>query len=232
MITLLHRGPPSETARRFVQLAGVVGIDARLTEVSVLSGGVLVASDHAVFALDIAASAAGAGAEDWASVVGRLPSDRPLLVLATVPSTECGRFVRDLTGRAIRGIAPHPGSDSTEFPRGGAALSRELAGSLYRRTPRTALVLQGVRVGAVTNIMTIGGELSFVRTDVAGRHVYVWASPTVFDMHRSMVAELEFEEALDQFIPDIVFLRAAFGERCWTNRSEAKQRRRVAAVGN
>jgi hypothetical protein len=47
--------------------------------------------------------------------------------------------------------------------------------------------------------------------------IFVWGSLRVFDIFRLLVAEKEFEEAADEYVPFIIFLRFAFGEQCWHN---------------
>jgi hypothetical protein len=72
-------------------------------------------------------------------------------------------------------------------------------------------------IGAeVETVMTFGeGLASFVSLRSDSSHVFVWSTPSVFDVDRPLEREIEFEESLDEYIPAIIFLRDGFGERCW-----------------
>jgi hypothetical protein len=47
--------------------------------------------------------------------------------------------------------------------------------------------------------------------------VFAWSTFDVFDVTRPLAAELEFEQAVEEFAPVIIFLRAAVRDYCWHN---------------
>ena len=61
--------------------------------------------------------------------------------------------------------------------------------------------------------MNVGESPAFLCVQVGKASVFVWSTFNVFDVHRPLLAEKEFEEALDEYIPAIIFLRAAFSAR-------------------
>jgi hypothetical protein len=67
--------------------------------------------------------------------------------------------------------------------------------------------------------MSLDREPSFVHTRVAGSDMFVWGTSQVLDVARPLAAERELEEAWDQVVPAVVFLRSALGDRCWHNPS-------------
>jgi hypothetical protein len=73
-------------------------------------------------------------------------------------------------------------------------------------------------MNSVTNgrvVMQLNETPAFIQIQIGRTNVFVWATLDVFDMHGLLSAEKEFEEAVDQFVPAVVFLRFAFGAYCW-----------------
>ncbi|MEO7725523.1 MAG: hypothetical protein ABIU29_12700 [Chthoniobacterales bacterium] len=65
--------------------------------------------------------------------------------------------------------------------------------------------------------MNLNGLPSFARRQVDLAEIFVWSTTAIFDVRRPLQAETEFELACDEYIPAIIFLRAAFDDRCWHN---------------
>ncbi|MFN0129752.1 MAG: hypothetical protein ACKV19_24060 [Verrucomicrobiales bacterium] len=145
----------------------------------------------------------------------------PLLILVTRSGPEMDTGLARLTGGRVTGVVEIPHADEVTFPEPASPTSQcssgVLAGQQYARilSPALGLVLPP---GADAEIvMEVAGHPTFVRIGGRSTPTFVWATPTVFDVERPLPAEREFEEALDAYVPGIVFLRAACGDRCWHN---------------
>jgi hypothetical protein len=219
VMTVVHGALPSEAASRMAHLACALGIETRFESLHHGRSAVRDQSSRDVCLLDVASfgEGAGHGIPDPAAVVQRLVGAGTLLVLSTSTGRVNDAIVRSLTSGAILGTRRADGADNVAFPVSGLRLSRELGGTSHPRRAGEALGLMLSRLDAATPAVSVGPVTTFARVESHGRQVFVWSTPTVFDMTKRITAELEFEEALDQFIPGIMFLRAAFGEACWTN---------------
>src|SRR5205085_6714296 len=66
-------------------------------------------------------------------------------------------------------------------------------------------------------IMSVDRMPALTRSQVGASTVFVWSTPAVFDAFRPLVQEREFEECGDEYVPALIFLRFAEGDRCWRN---------------
>jgi len=166
---------------------------------------------------------------DVASLAARLAPDQlellatqienrslPVLLLASA-AAPASAFLTRLTGGGVRGVEPHPAGGPVGFPANASLLASELAGQTYPRAGGGALKLVLGPAAGVEVLMTLGGAPALVKTRAGKADVFVWCADKVFDMRRLLPVEREFEEAADQYVPAIIFLRLAGGGRCWQN---------------
>lgn len=139
-----------------------------------------------------------------------------VLLLTTIAGQRANRFIEALTGGAVQRIDPVNGSASVSFVDTPSKVTGELASYSYPRKHGDALVVALVGAGAET-LMRLDRAPGFVRVPVGKATVFVWSTPRLFDIERALRAEIEFEEAPDEYIPAIIFLRFAFGQQCWHN---------------
>jgi hypothetical protein len=127
------------------------------------------------------------------------------------------RFLHELTDGSVNDVAPTTG-DEVAFAADGRHATGELAGHAFRRSVTPALHL-GIQSATFETLASIGGRPTFgrLKSDMAGGGTYVWSTPEVFDVARPLDAELEFELAAGEYLPPLIFLRSAFGDRCWHN---------------
>lgn len=145
----------------------------------------------------------------------------PLLILATSGGPAMDACLARLTDGRVTGVVEITRADEVAFPEPVSRTSSPpggvLAGQRYARTPGPALGLALAPEADAEVVMEVGGRPTFVRIGGRSTPTFVWATPAVFDVERPLPAEREFEEALDAYVPGIVFLRAACGDRCWHN---------------
>jgi hypothetical protein len=148
-------------------------------------------------------------------------SELEVAVLLLVSDTDepAAKFLRILTNNAIRGIASVEQANRVEFPANSMMLNGELASHSYSRKPDQASGLMLSSTGKVHVLMKIGKLPTFVCLTLGKARMFVWVTDEVFDVLRPLTAEIEFEESAHQYVPGIIFLRFAFGERCWHNPS-------------
>jgi hypothetical protein len=141
--------------------------------------------------------------------------NRKILLLATESNSGSDRLLALMTRGAVDSVQRLETASSVSFPEAGSGRTGALAGHKYPRKEAPAL---GLSLGAADGtevLMSLDGVRNFVYCTMPGTGVHVWSTPEVFDMERPLLAELEFEEALDAYVPAILFLREACGRRCW-----------------
>jgi len=140
-----------------------------------------------------------------------------VLLLVSDVDQSATRFLSILTNNAILGIEPIEQASRVNFPASSRALSKELSSYSYPRKSAKgiSLILSSARKAQV--VMTLDVSPTFVCAGVGEANVFVWATDVVFNVSKLLTAEIEFEQATEQYIPAIIFLRFAFGERCWHN---------------
>ena len=140
-----------------------------------------------------------------------------VLLLTTGVDEPENQFLQALTNGVVRGVKYAGNAGSVGFPTVEGNLSGELSSQSYARKQSEAL---GLTIGSGAEddvVMKLDQAPSFVRVHVGRASVFVWSTERIFDVFQPLAAEKEFEEAADEYIPAIIFLRFAFGERCWHN---------------
>jgi hypothetical protein len=140
-----------------------------------------------------------------------------VLLFATDNHESTNRFLRTLTGGEVHKIDRTACATSVRFPVSGRALSGELSSQTYPRLAKEALTLTMAQDARATLVMELDLSPAFAYFRSGRARIFVWSVTDVFDVHRRLAAEKEFEEASDEYIPAIIFLRSAFGDQCWHN---------------
>ena len=143
--------------------------------------------------------------------------DSPVLLFVSDSDQLADRFIEVATDGAVRGTEILTNCGSTTFCKSSSSAVIELPGYSYRRGRSDGL---GLMVNSLTNgrvVMQLNETPAFIQIQIGRTNVFVWATLDVFDMHCLLSAETEFEEAVDEYIPAIIFLRSTFGDRCWHN---------------
>ena len=140
-----------------------------------------------------------------------------LLVTSSTEATS--RYLECITGGVVPGACVV--DDSTGPTRFTTRLAQELSGHSFPR-PAASILCLATR-GDFETIMTIDGHPTFGRIvrPSLDASIFVWSTQRVFDIYRPLQAEVELEVATDAYVPVLIFLKAAFGERCWHTRSAA-----------
>ncbi len=188
---------PSENLAHLASLAKCIGISAELFDVQ-NSATFVSAIDEAMLptgagvVLDVA-SLKNISRQDALERAAALICKRDISVLlfATEVDESANRFLQVLTHGAVLG-SNHAGNVARiHFPEGSDRLARELSSQSYPRNPTKAIGLT-LRPGTNTElIMKLERFGSFVRVPTGKAHV--------------------------EYVPAIIFLRSAFGDRCWHN---------------
>jgi hypothetical protein len=143
--------------------------------------------------------------------------DAAVLLLAMDNDNVTSRTLRGLTGEGVARIRELTKAENVTFPESGNSFSRELSSQAFRRETKKALTLTIGEAAKMTPVMDLNGSPSFAHRQVGRAEVFVWSTTDIFDVRRPLRAEKEFELACDEYVPAIIFLRAAFGDRCWHN---------------
>lgn len=140
-----------------------------------------------------------------------------LLVTSSTDATS--RYLECITGGVVRGA--HVVDGATGPAKFSTRHAHELSGHSLPRPAASTLCL--ATRGDFETIMTIDGHPTFgciVQPSLAAS-IFVWSTQRVFDVQRPLKAEIELEVAADAYLPVVIFLKSAFGERCWHTRSAA-----------
>ena len=154
--------------------------------------------------------------QEVANFIGRQPA-LVLLLLVTDSNEATNQFVKTVTENGVVTVNRVPRAGNVGFPASGRSFSKELFSQSYERQEKGALTLSLPPNGKSMPIMELDGAPSFVFLERGKSQILVWSTPSIFDVHRLLAAEKEFERARDEYIPAIVFVRSAFGDQCWHN---------------
>jgi hypothetical protein len=219
-MTILHHGPASAAVRNLAGLFRALGVEPRCVDVAAPNELTAALGDEApegeALVFDIASLSKLSKIEaDFFSLGDGPALNRKVLLLATEFSPASNRLLALMTRGAVEGVQRLDAAAGVSFPEGGSGRTSALAGHSYPRKSAPAL---GLSLGATDGaevLMSVDEVSSFVYCTMPGTGMYVWSTTQVFDMERPLLAELEFEEAADAYVPGILFLREAYGRRCW-----------------
>jgi hypothetical protein len=221
-LSLLFETTASANLRHLKDIAAITGIDAELVDLQ-RSGSLLSAVQRALLhgdsiVLDVASLQDPDPGAELDEIV-RLVEEHgaAAMLLATEADEQTSAFLERLTNGAVQGVRAIGSPGSVRFLTDAENLTRELAGQGYPRKQKAAVGLAIAPGAAVDTIMSLDQQASFVRVRLASANIFVWSTQRIFDVFRPLREEKEFEDAADEYIPAIIFLRFAFGSRCWHN---------------
>jgi hypothetical protein len=140
-----------------------------------------------------------------------------VLLLVSEIDESANRFLQALTNNAVLGVVSAGSAERVIFPEDSGILSAELSSHSYSRRPDKAVGLSISSAERVEIVMMLDHLPAFVRVCVGTASVFVWSTEEVFDVFQPLAAEREFEDATDEYVPAIIFMRWAFRELCWHN---------------
>src|ERR1700722_883849 len=220
---LFHSKTPSRNLRHLKALAECTGIPSEFVEV-------MNSSSLDTMMKDLASSPEAGAVLDLASLRHVLDpaqlrglatslSDVPvkLLLLVTEMDGVTNGILNVLTQGVVHSVEPAGKPEKVTFPEASRAWNCELAGHSYVREPIAALSLAIDRKSDTNVIVELDNSASFASLRLGKAEFFVWSTFEVMDTFRPLSAESEFEKSTDQYIPATIFLRSAFGDRCWRN---------------
>jgi hypothetical protein len=216
---VLYYGELSDNLRQLAILGKCYGVDAECVNIrsfdSLVSA--LMQSQGGIL-LDVASFGRQHDQDQLEYLAAKFARrDLAVLLVATNANSSSNLFLQTLSAGAVRGVKPRIGIDRVCFPATSSRLTGELASHSYRRTRGDGLGLVIDHRADVDVLMNLNDTPSFVRTRIGKASLFVWCTNKVFDLQRPLAAEREFEEAVDEYVPAIIFLRAAFRDQCWHN---------------
>lgn len=143
--------------------------------------------------------------------------DTAVLILASDSDKSSNPALLSLTGGDVSEVTEVAGADNVTFPVSGRSFSRELSGQNFPRQAKSGLSLTIAKGATTSSIMDLNGLPAFAHRRLGRAEVFVWSTQQVFDVLRPLATEKEFEIACDEYLPLLIFLKAAFREQCWHN---------------
>ena len=213
---ILHGGRPSRQLTNLAGLFRAVGLDVDTVDVAgrPMTRDSLAGLAESGLVFDITSLSGIAGAAESLRQCIEAGGARAILLFVTDSAESTSSFLSEVTDGLVEGTRPASG-ESCCFTTPGLPAEHELAGACFERASRPALQLLG---NGVEPIMCIGNEAAFARVrGAAASKLFVWSCLDVFDVTRRLSSELEFERGVDEFVPGIVFARAAAGQATWHN---------------
>jgi hypothetical protein len=223
VVNIIFHTEPSRTLPKLQGLAACLGIAVERVDVA-MSGSLEFAVREAIsrsergIVLDLASLENKCDEEELRAVAASFSEhDTAVLLLVSNFGEASAQIIRLLTRNAINGLTTAGQPRLASFPADSAMLSGELCSYSYPRKQDEAsgLLLSSAR--DAQSVMMLDGTPTFVCVRLGKARIFVWVTNAVFDVFRSLAAENEFEQAADQYIPAIIFLRFAFGAQCWHN---------------
>lgn len=222
---LLFHTRPSEALSELERLAEFFGISVERIDVAMI-GSLDLAIREAISAtergmvLDVASLENKSDEEELQALAASFARhDIAVLLLVSHFAEASAKIVRLLTSSAISGFGAAKQVSKVTFSADSTGLSGELSSYSYPRNEGNAAHLILSSGGGSQVVMMLDGSPTFVCVSIGKARIFVWITDAVFDVFRPLAAEIEFEQAADQYIPAIIFLRFAFGEKCWHNPS-------------
>jgi hypothetical protein len=217
---IIYHGELSDNLRHLVALAKCLGVDSECVNVpdhDSLRGAI---ENQGGIVLDVASLQHQYNQDELECLKAELAKSKlALLLFSTELNRSTNVFLQTLTANAVQAVKPVIDARRVFFPATANEVVSELSSHSY---PKAAGEAQGLVVDSRSDIdvlMNLDNTPSFVRTRVGTARVFVWCTPRVFDVQKPLTAEKQFEEAADQYIPVIAFLRFAFRGQCWHNPS-------------
>jgi hypothetical protein len=224
-VRLLFHTRPSEALQKLERLAAFLGISVERIDVAMV-GSLEIAMREAISAtergivLDLASLEHKSHEEELRALAASFATHDVAVLLLVSHSTEASaKIARLLASNAISGLGAARQVSKVTFSADSTRLSGELSSYSYPRNEGKAahLILSPAADSEV--VMMLDGSPTFVCVNIGEARIFVWITDGVFDVFRPLAAEIEFEQAADQYIPAVIFLRFAFGEQCWHNPS-------------
>lgn len=212
---ILHAESAASQVHRLAGLFGALGLDSKL--VSFANGRLAYLRSADLLAdglvIDAASLANEPGAADFVRQCISEGGKSQVLVLCTNSSGPTKSFVRAITMGQISGFCDSLGSTTCSFPSSARSTVRELAGAVFRISPSPAPYFVGQNL---ETLMRVGDNVTFARLKMdSGCSVFLWGAGEILDVAVPLDSELDFELAIDRFIPGIVFARTAAGRAVW-----------------
>jgi hypothetical protein len=224
-VRLLFYTKPTEALLKLEGLAEFLGIRVERIDVA-MAGSLELATRKAISAteraivLDVASLENKFDEEELRALAGSFARhDIAVLLLVSHSDEASALMARLLTSNAISGLTSAGQVSRVSFPANSAMLSGELSSYSYSRKPGKASCLITSAGDNSQVVMMLDWAPTFVCVSLGRARIFVWVTDAVFDVFRPLAAEIEFEQAADQYIPAIIFLRFAFGQQCWHNPS-------------
>lgn len=217
---IIHHGEMSDHLRHLASLAKCWGVDAEWANISDADSiaSTLPEQSQSAAVLDVSSLAHLYNHDQLEVLAGQIASrDLHLLLLVTADDGPGQLFLQTLSRGAIRRMDDKATPEHVRFPAGMKLHVGELSSHSYRRASGEALTLVMNAQSGVDVLMSLDDAPSFVKMRIGRAEIFVWSTDEVFDAHRLLASEQEFEENSDQYIPGIIFLRSVFGDKCWHN---------------
>ena len=221
-LRIYYAAKPSDAILNLAKIARCLGVSADMIDLGLSKSPAAelraqLSSGNSVW--DIGSLGKLIGLEDWHAIASDLSaSGANILLLATVADDLHCEVLKFFSQGGVMAVRPAGQPDSVGFPASLPHLSAELSGHRYARSGRDAIAMNVNENSGVETVMEFGNGLAaFAHLRLGSARVFVWSTGSVFDMDRPLGRELEFEQAVDEYVPAIIFLRSAFGECCWHN---------------
>jgi hypothetical protein len=219
---MFYHKTPSPNLARLRSLAECFGISSELVDAGdacslgdALKGSV---SSDAGAVLDLASLKDLGYSLDLQKVTQQISdSNIALLLLATGAEKGLNQMLQDLTQGSVSGVAPAAKLKTVSFTRKAHEWNQELSGQVYPGKCGEGLILTTCPKAGADSIVELDGLPSFIHVRLGKARLFIWSTLEIIDVFRPLSAELEFESATHEYIPAIIFLRSAFGDRCWQN---------------
>lgn len=217
---IFYHGEASKALKHLAALAECLGVEAECVETAGWESFLSAVKEQRGVVLDVASLAKRFDSGQLEHLAAQLACrDSAVLLLVTRVDGPENPFIRIVSGGGVRRAERRAEAVSVRFPANVQGLVGELASFSYPMHRDRALELVIDPGADMEVLMNLDDAPAFVRARVGQANVFVWGTDEVFDVHRRLAAEREFEEAADQYIPAIIFLRFALQNQCWHNPS-------------
>jgi hypothetical protein len=219
-VCIYHASEPSELVTHLAKIARCMGLESKLIDLRLSPAPVEklrseTLSETTISIWDVRSLSDLIELKDWSSLAAGIHASHARILLLTTHEDD-SHILRILTEGEMTRLHSAGRPTFVTFSKDPPDFARELAGQRYSRSNREVLVMEFPENSAVERVMEFEkGATSFISLRKGASHLFLWSTLFVFDVDCPLERELEFEQALDEYIPAIIFLRWAFGEQCW-----------------
>jgi hypothetical protein len=222
VLRIIHGGPPREALLNMAKIADSFGIECEWVGLRKSDRSWSKTQDEwrsfgKVILWDISTLENVFEIAEWLAIKQSFDTFPTKMLFVSKVGTSLGaKIIEILSGGEIVAIREFGERSSVKFLSTSVKLAAELENITFDRANRPVMAMELASGGVAESVMEFGEkEASLVFLQKNTSAYFFWTTSSIFDVERPLAKEIEFEEAIDQYIPAIIFIKFGFGKHSW-----------------